>query len=198
MEQKTFTPGMVGRKIAGVLLGVSILSSGVIWLWHPMTLWFTGVKTDAQVVRVEKDKPGQEPIQLTTRKEVMDSEDPTRNAVFKYWVRFTTEDGKEVESLLNYGQVVRPLRSITDIVGICYDRNNPTDLVETDYLIKFTFRDKPYQWIKMLSVRSSAFGMFFVVIGLLIFITQLIILLHARKPIVIDGIHSMAQDAGKK
>jgi hypothetical protein len=134
----------------------------------------SGGTATAQVVYIEMKKPGQEPVRLTTRKEVADAADPTRNAVFTYIVRFNTQAGEPVEARLNYGQVVRPRLSITDPVKINYSKGNPTDLVEA--------------W----SVRTYAFGIFFLVIGLMISVTQAILLKNARKPIIIDSIHSMA------
>jgi hypothetical protein len=69
--------------------------------------------------------------------------------------------------------VVRPLRSVTDLVSIRYNPKNPQDLIEA--------------W----SVRSYAFGSFFFVIGLMIAATQAVILRNARRPIVIDPLEAL-------
>jgi hypothetical protein len=174
MTQETFTPGMVIRKIAAFSLGIAVMSFGLFWMRHPLTLAISGGTATAQVVCVEMEKPGQEVVRLTTRKEVADAEDPTRNAVFSYIIRYTTQSGEPVEARLNYGQVVRPRLSITDPVKINYSKENPTDLIEA--------------W----SVRTYGFGVFFLIIGLMISITQAILLKNARKPIVIDPIQAMA------
>jgi hypothetical protein len=70
--------------------------------------------------------------------------------------------------------VVRPRLSITDPVRINYSKENTADVIEA--------------W----SVRTYAFGVFFLIIGLMITITQIIILKNARTPIVIDSINSLA------
>jgi len=179
MNQETFIPGMIGRKIAATLLGLFILALGMIWLWRPIKLAAYGGRATVEVIAVEAVRPGQEPFRLTTRKAVADAEDFTRKTVFKYVIRFDTEDGRQIETYLNYGQVLRPMRSITDQVNVHYNKADPTDLVEA--------------W----SPRTGAFGVFFAIIGLIIFVTQLTILLHARTPIVIDSIHAMVNEGNK-
>jgi hypothetical protein len=129
------------------------------------------------VAYVLQEKPGQEPVRLDTRKKVEDAEDPTRNAVYSYFVQFPGEGGEQQETSLNYAQVLRPLLSIGDSVNVRYDKDNPTDVIHVD------------------SVRTWAFGCFFLAVGLLLFLPQLFILLKARTPIVIDSIQPLDEDA---
>ena len=170
MSEQTYTPGMTGRKTAAVVFGALVVLFGLWWLMHPLGLLFFGAKAQATVVYVLQEKPGQEPVRLDTRKKVEDAEDPTRNAVYSYHIQFEGEAGDMIQSTLNYAQVRRPGLSIGDTVRIRYDRQDPADVIHVD------------------SVRTWAFGCFFVAVGLLLFLPQLFILLHARKPIVVDSI----------
>ena len=165
-----FVPGMVGAKIVAVTFGVVVTLAGFWWLAHPVRVLLTGEAAVAQVVAVIRQYPGQEPEAITSRKEIRKLEDQTRTAVFKYRLRFEENDGARREALLNYGQVVRPMYSIGDEVRITYVPGRPDDLIHT--------------W----NIRTWAFGIFFTLIGLIIVWSQSVILAHARKPILIDGL----------
>lgn len=185
-EDSVFVPGMVGSKIATVILGLAITAVGVVWLWHPVTLYLFGGDATAEVVYVEMQKEGQEPVRLSNRKDLADAEDPTRNAAFIYFVRFRIQEGeggdlgeetqvtarREIITRLNYGQVLRPMLEIGDEVWVAYDKGDPTDLVDVG------------------DVTTWAFGIFFFCIGLLITISQGIILYYSRTPVYLDSIGS--------
>jgi hypothetical protein len=176
---QTFTPGMAGRKLAGMLLGAAIMLFGVFWQWEPARLFLTGETVDAKVVYVIEAKPGQEPIKHDTRKAVAEAEDPTRNATFFYHLRFTTAAGHEVTAPLNYGQALRPLHSIGDTLAVAYDPAAPETIID------------------MWSVRTWAFGFFFMGTGLLIFVPQWWLFRAAKRPIVLDQIRDF-EDIAKK
>jgi hypothetical protein len=176
---QTFTPGMAGRKLAGMLLGVAIVLFGVFWQWEPSRLFLFGETTDAKVAYVIESKPGQEPIKHDTRKAVGEAEDPTRNATFFYHLRFTTAAGQEVTAPLNYGQALRPLHSIGDTLVVSYDPKAPETIID--------------KW----SVRTWAFGFFFVGTGLLILVPQWWLFRAANRPIVLDQIRDFDDIAAK-
>lgn len=169
----TYTPGMRGRKLASVFLGAAVTIFGVLWQVEPAWLFFFGEHTTAIVASVVEQKSGQDPVKLDTRKAVAAAEDPTRSAVYTYMMRFTTEDGTVVTTPLNYGQVLRPLHSIGDAITVAYDPAHPDRLVDA------------------YSVRTWAFGCFFIGTGLLIFVPQLLILRAASRPIRIDSIREL-------
>lgn len=167
---QTFTPGMFRRKLAAFLFGCAVLAFGVYWQAKPAWLLLRGETTEARVAYVLEVKPGQEPVKHDTRKAVAEAEDPTRNATFLYHVRFTTAAGRTVTAPLNYGQAHRPIHSVNDPIPIAYDPDNPEDLID--------------RW----SVRTWAFGFFFMGIGVFIAIPQWFLLRAANRPIVLDQI----------
>ena len=167
---QTYTPGYFKTKLATTGIGAALFCFGIFWHWHPASLYFFGGQAESQIVRITEEKAGQEPVVLTTRLEVDETEDMTRNATYRYWVRFETTAGEAVETTLNYGQKLRPVHSIGDAITIAYDPENPSDVIDRG------------------SVRTWAFGFFFMGIGLLIFIPQFWLMLKARQPIVLDQI----------
>lgn len=167
---QTYTPGYFKTKLFTTLIGAAVFCFGIFWHWQPAQLFFFGGQTVSQIVRITEEKAGQEPIVLTTRLEVDEVEDMTRNATYRYWVRFVTSAGETIETTLNYGQKLRPVHSIGDTITIAYDPENPSNVIDRT------------------SVRTWAFGFFFMGIGLLIFIPQLWLLLNARKPIILEQI----------
>jgi Na+/melibiose symporter-like transporter len=167
---QTYTPGMKGIKFVCMMLGVAIFCFGVFWQWDNFRLFLFGDTTQATVTSILQEKPGQEPVILDTRKAVNEAEDPTRNAIYSYRIRFSDESGTERETGLNYGQVLRPLLSIGDTVTISYDTAEPETVIERYH------------------VRTWAYGFFFMGIGLLMAIPQFFIWRAANKPIVLDQI----------
>jgi hypothetical protein len=167
---EVFIPGMVGLKVLASLVGLAITLIGVAWLWHPVALLLTGRSAEAQVVAVLQEFPGQEPIAIQSRKELRKINDQNRTAIFKYRLRFALESGATHEALLNYGQVVRPLYSIGDRMRIVHAVDDPADII------------RPWD------VRTWAFGVFLFLIGLVTTASQVFILWHARRPIVVDPI----------
>jgi hypothetical protein len=176
---QTYTPGMWRRKLLTVLLGAAITLFGVFWQLEPARLFLFGESTEAKVAYVLEVKPGQEPVKHDTRKAVSEAEDPTRNATFYYYMRFVTPKGDTVTAQLNYGQALRPIHSINDPLMIAYDPERPETIID--------------KW----SVRTWAFGFFFMGTGLLILIPQWFLLRAANKPIVLDQILDY-EDIAKK
>ena len=167
---ETYTPGMRGAKIAAVLLGGLVFVIGISWVWKPIVFAIRGGKAEAEVSAVISSNPAEGEKRLISRRDILRAEDMTRNTVFRYEVRYTDEQGNAATGLLNYGQYIRPIHTVGDRIQIAYDRSNPEEL------------------LAIRSIRTWAFGMFFTVIGLLLVITQSIILYHANQPIVIDSI----------
>lgn len=165
-----YTPGRKGRKLIAVIVGACVVLFGIWWQYEPARLFLFGVTTEARVAYVSEMRPGLDPVVHDTVKAVSETEDPTRNAVYYYYLRFINEDGDTVTARLNYGHTLRPLLTIGEFVTIAYDPDDPEHLYD--------------KW----SVRTWAFGFFFIAVGLLIFIPQLMIYLAANKPIVLDSI----------
>lgn len=164
----TYTPGRKKVKLIGVILGALIVAFGIWWQAEPTSLVLSGGSAEAKVAWVSEERPGQDSVKLDTVKAVSDAYDPTRNATYFYHVVFDTPEKSGVVARLNYGQAVRPLHSIGDKVIIAYDRETPETVID--------------KW----SVRTWAFGFFFMGVGLLLFIPQLFIFLRANRPIVLD------------
>lgn len=180
---QTYTPGMKRRKLAAVLLGVALTAFGFWWQYEPIVLATLGNTSQSVVVAVIEYKPGQAERILDTRKAVSQAEDMTRNAIYTYRVRFKTGAGQEVTTVLNYGQVVRPIHSIGDTITVSYWPSDPDKIIDRN------------------SIRTWAFGIFFVGCGLLILIPQYFIYRAADKPIVLDSIiefEAAKQAEGKK
>lgn len=185
-EPQTYTPGYRIPKLLGVLLGIGIMAIGGLWLKHPLALVFKGNTAVATIANVIQEYPEQEPEIITSNREIRQINDFTRTAVFKYTVRFETNDGEIQEGILNYGQVLRPLHKIGEKIEIAYNPENPSELVRTWDIKRIgNFR------IYMLDLRTWAFGIFFLIIGFLIAATQFILLWYADKPIVIDSIEDI-------
>lgn len=176
---QTYTPGMRKRKLATVLLGAAITVFGVFWQLEPAKLFLFGASTEAKVAYVLEVKPGQDPVKHDTRKAVSEAEDPTRNATFFYYLRFDTPEGRTVTARLNYGQALRPIHSINDPLLIAYDPKDPENIID--------------KW----SVRTWAFGFFFMGTGLFILVPQWWLFRAANKPIVLDQIRDY-EDVAKK
>lgn len=166
----TFTPGMKRVKLIGVILGALIILIGIWWQAEPTRLLLFGGTAEAKVAWVSEERPGQEAVKLDTVKAVSDAYDPTRNATYFYHVIFDTPEQSGMVARLNYGQAVRPLHSIGDKLIIAYDKEEPTRIID--------------KW----SVRTWAFGFFFMGVGLLLFIPQLVIFMRANQPIILDPI----------
>lgn len=171
--EATYTPGMRRRKLMSVLLGAAVTVFGAWWQLEPGWVFLFGEHTTAIVAWVVEQKSGQAAQRLDTRKAVAAAEDPTRSAVYTYMMRFTTVSGRVVTTPLNYGQVLRPLHSIGDPITVAYDPAHPERLIDA------------------YSVRTWAFGCFFIGTGLLIFVPQLLILRAAGRPIRIDSIREL-------
>ncbi|MFP4223627.1 MAG: DUF3592 domain-containing protein [Phycisphaeraceae bacterium] len=170
---------MVGAKIASAVIGLVIMGVGIAWLWEPVGLMVFGEAAEARVAFIEQRKPGQDTVVLTTKKELSEAEDFTRNASFIYFVRFDTGAGETVEAPLNYAQVLRPTYSIGDHLWVQYDPDEPREDV-----------------IDVKALATWAFGGFFFGIGAIITVVQSIILYYARTPIELDLIGSeMAERA---
>jgi hypothetical protein len=172
----TYTPGWIGTKILAVILGVLIMLAGIAWLARPTRLLLTGVAAEAEVVRVEILKPGQDPVALTTNKAVAATEDHTRNGVFTYRVRFPGPGGETVSAVYDVGHVVRAQYRIGDTLELRYDPDEPTDLTAPGDIATWTF------------------GGFFFVIGLIIAVTQSWVLLYAHRPIELDPLDVVIDD----
>jgi hypothetical protein len=167
---RTYTPGLVRRKRLAGLLGLAVFVFGCWWQWPAARLFLFGGVAEATVIFVLEEKPGQEAVKLDTRRAVSQAEDPTRNATYLYWVRFADASGAPVEAPLNYGQALRPLHSVGDRITVAYDPGDARILID--------------RW----SVRTWAFGFFFMGVGALIAVPQFLILWAARRPILIDAI----------
>jgi hypothetical protein len=166
----TYTPGMIGQKLLAIGVGLVILLVGIAWLARPTMLLLTGQTAEATVVAVVVEKPGQTPVELTTRNEVDGAEDQTRNATYTYRIRYAGPEGEPVEAIYDIGHVVRPQRSIGDELTVRVDPGDPSNVTG------------PYD------IASWTFGGFFAVIGLVIVVTQAVVLVHARRPIEIDAL----------
>lgn len=168
--RQIYTPRHKGWKLLAVLFGVAVLAFGFWWQLKPVRLVLFGGTAEARVAYVKETRPGLEPIFHDTVKSVGEAEDPSRKAVYYYFVRFETDIGQIVTAQLNYGHTLRPLLTIGEVVTIAYERANPENIID--------------KW----SVRTWAFGFFFIACGLLIFIPQVMIYRAAGKPIVVDSI----------
>lgn len=173
IDQTEYVPGMGPVKLATVMFGALVFGVGLLWAWHPAKLWFHGAAAEAAVVYVEETKPGQEPVRLTSGKEVRDAEDPTRNAVYSYHVQFQGPSGELHEGALNYGHALRPQHNIGDTVNIRYAPANPQDLVVID------------------SIRTWTFALFFAAVGLLIVVSQWILFANANRSIPLESIEGV-------
>jgi hypothetical protein len=169
---RTYTPGLVRRKRLATLLGLAVFAFGCWWQWPAARLFLFGGVAEATVIFVLEEKPGQEPVKLDSRRAVSQAEDPTRNATYLYWVRFADASGAMIEAPLNYGQALRPLHSVGDRIVVAYDPGDARNLID--------------RW----SVRTWAFGFFFMGVGALIAGPQFLVLRAATRPILIDPIGS--------
>lgn len=167
---QTFTPGMKMAKLAVCGLGLALTLFGVWWQTENIRLFLLGDTTTATVVSVSELKTGQATVVLDTRKAVGDAVDPTRNTLYHYNIQFKDTTGREHTTILNYGQLLRPLLSIGDKVTIAYDTEKPSVVID-----KY-------------DIRTWAFGGFFFGIGLLMLIPQWFLWRTADKPIVLDQI----------
>ena len=185
-EPKTYTPGYRIPKFIGVLLGIALMLVGGMWIKHPLSLVLNGKPAEGTIANIIQQYPEQEPETITSNREIRQINDFTRTAVFKYTVRFEAEDGTVLEGLLNYGQVLRPLHTIGEKVQIAYNPENPSELIRT-WDVRRIGKLKFY----LLDLRTWSFGIFFLIIGFLIALTQGILLYFANKPIVIDSIQDL-------
>lgn len=111
-----------------------------------------------------------EPLKRDTVKSVSKAEGPTGTATYYYYVRFSPDADSRVTTQLNYGHTLRPLLTIGEPVTIAYDPSNPRKVID--------------KW----SVRTWAFGFFFIATGLLILVPQIMIYRAAGKAVIVDSI----------
>jgi hypothetical protein len=135
-RHEIYYPGYAPAKLGMALFGVVLFLLSLEKMGPLMKLAFTGGRARAEAVRIVKvDAARQETVYtsdadvLTAMKVMEDARDHDT----EFWVeyRFTTEDGKAVETRSTLGQHVKPLQPLRDRDGlpstirVWYDRSNP-------------------------------------------------------------------------
>jgi hypothetical protein len=135
-RHEMYYPGYAAAKLAMAVVGVVLLLLSFEKLGPLVKLGFTGGRARAEAVRIVKiDAARQETIYtsdadvLTAMKVMEDARDHDT----EFWVeyKFTTDDGKAVETRSTLGQHVKPLQPLRDRDGLAstirvwYDKDNP-------------------------------------------------------------------------
>lgn len=176
-HQEHYTPGCIPQKIFMLGCGVVLIVAGLVEGLPAIKLGLRGNTTQATAVDVIKERPGGEPIALTTNAEIMNAEERIDRS-FVFWNRFEYLDdaGKIHQFRAPVGMQLKPAFKILDEEGlptavtVWYNPKDP-DQVVIPFLISTWFIS----------------GLLFI-FGLITAIFACLLLYYARKPIALPYI----------
>lgn len=185
---KTYTPGYLWPKLGGVAIGATVLWFAWHEAWPNLRLLFAGVRSQAVVVSVVMNKPGQDDIVMSTQAELDDQTKAVSTAKDYSWTfyntfGFTARDGQEVTFTRNVGCKLKPSLPLLD-----------TDGLPTTAMIYYDAK-APSKVMLPLEYSTWLVPVLFTIIGLVMFLMSIALSITALRPIVLVSTEDINLDS---
>jgi hypothetical protein len=132
----TYTPGYRMAKLVMLAAGLLIIAFALTELWEPLRLAFFGKHVVAETVRVIKEKPGADPIEITDNAQLQSQlESKDRGFIFWNEFEFHTAEGNIVRVRAPVGSQLKPLYPLIGVDGlpttdlVFYDPKHPEQAI---------------------------------------------------------------------